>query len=334
MSEDEKGFDKFATTSLRGPKQSTREQLLCAKLWRANKSFPLRRISAICEASFYAKQMSPKIDLDMDLVDTVYKVALSLTTTKPQKTLYGYEIVRLHPVPWGFLKSKENFERFIKPWLQEYNYFSQFVPAIEDLRENRTRVSCSHCGGVLLDLAEEEKPKIKETLEEKFKDQIKNKRELLIDAATYKYRRRLMRPLTGEVIAPEMLRIMRGWHPPYKVTYFFPCPKCGGHIILKTQRKADTFWKHEDRTKEGVDNAIRDIQVSDYSCVVESRRWQLFFAASRYLSQDGYYNLVNSFVAWANPQVTRIEEEITGLVSEKTFDEFLKTTQQKEEEEH
>jgi len=116
-----------------------------------------------------------------------------------------------------------------------------------------------------------------------------------------------------------------------RITHFFRCPECGKRIILKTKTRVDTFFNHQDKFKAGIDDTLKHVTVNDYSFVVDSQRWKLFFAASTYLSQEGYQMLVNSFVSWANPQVTEIEEKVSGLVSKETFIQFFKTTQEKEE---
>lgn len=133
MSKKEKSeLEKFTTLSLRGPKQGVYEQLACLKLLHANRTNPLQRIRMISEAAWFTK---PKA-IDMDLVQLLYEVSVALGNASSNQYYPGsYQpSVKIHHIPWPFNTTKENFERYIKPWLKSYSYYPSFIKVHRSLR--------------------------------------------------------------------------------------------------------------------------------------------------------------------------------------------------------
>jgi len=148
-------LDSFVSSSIRGPKQAVREQLLCKKLVKANRCNKLQRIIEIAEAAYFAKKMNPKIKLDMNLVDVLHKVSYSLATPQnvltdiantrikgapeSKQALYS-ETVNVQRITWSFQYTEENFEKYIHPWIIEPSYISNCMPFYEQMEKINKRI--------------------------------------------------------------------------------------------------------------------------------------------------------------------------------------------------
>jgi len=120
-----KDLEKFATSSMRGPKRGIYEQLLASLLVKGVRSNdPLIKISCICEAAFMSKK---KDKLDMNLVDVCYTVCQSLQNTEIAKSKQSKtEYVN---VSWSFPKTEENWKQYIEPWQKtlQLRYYTLFT---------------------------------------------------------------------------------------------------------------------------------------------------------------------------------------------------------------
>lgn len=155
MSKEKTELDSFVSSSLRGPKQAVREQLLCKKLVKANRCNKLQRIIEIAEAGYFAKKMNPKIKLDMNLVDILNKVSISLATPqnvlidiantqliapfvegdRESKQTFYPEIVNAKRITWTFQYTEENSEKYIHPWIIEPSYISNCMPFYKQMEK-------------------------------------------------------------------------------------------------------------------------------------------------------------------------------------------------------
>jgi len=118
-------LEKFASTSMRGPKRGIYEQLLASLLIKGVRSNdPLIKISCICEVAFMSKK---KDKLDMNLVDVFYTVCQSLQNTEIAKSSQSNrEYVN---VSWSFPKTEENWKQYIEPWQKtgQIRYYTLFT---------------------------------------------------------------------------------------------------------------------------------------------------------------------------------------------------------------
>jgi len=178
MENEKSGLDSFVSSSIRGRKQAVREQLLCKKLVKSNRCDKLQRIIELSEAAYFAKKMSPKIKLDMNLVDVLHKVSYSLAT--PQTVLTDIANTRIKGDPeskqtiysdtaivkritWNFQNTEENFEKYIHPWIIEPSYISNCMPFYEQMEKINRRTKELY--DTQLDLAKELK-ELKDTPED------------------------------------------------------------------------------------------------------------------------------------------------------------------------
>ena len=154
MENEKSGLDRFVSSSIRGPKQAVREQLLCKKLVKSNRCNKLQRIIELSEAAYFAKKMSPKIKLDMKLVDVLHKVSYSLATPQTvltdiantrikgdpesKQAIYSDEAI-VKRITWNFQNTEENFEKYIKPWIIEPGYISNCMPFYEEMEKINRR---------------------------------------------------------------------------------------------------------------------------------------------------------------------------------------------------
>jgi len=116
--EEENQLDRFATSSMRGPKRGIYQQLLAQLLIKANRSDdPLIKISCICEAALMSRK---KKNLDMKLVQGCYLVAQSFKSTEirtiSRSFLHHKQMIDVVRMAWVFPETEENYNDFIASW--------------------------------------------------------------------------------------------------------------------------------------------------------------------------------------------------------------------------
>lgn len=315
-------LDKFTATTLRGPKRGVYEQLLAAKLISANRSKPLQRIRYISEAAWFAKEKAE--NLGMELVETLYKVSVALDSVERDKHWDNrYTYFMLYPVPWPFEKTQENFERYVKPWLKSFpNYYSAFVTSVGSYRIFKTRILCSQCKTVLLDIRKEDKPKHEDLIKKKFKVKFENR--MLISQEAYDQMKEFVKNVT-------MPFSYETYEPPSMQRMFFKCPKCEKQIVIWKEVYLGSHRLVYGRMRSQNSPNEAKLELEDYDVLSEGWKWRIFFEASQYLTREGYKQLVNSFVSWADPQITEIEAKISTLITPQTFIDLYKATEEREE---
>ena len=99
-------FEGFASQALRLTRKGSFEQLLAQHLIQSVSMDPLNKVRLVLEAAFMVPK--DKLDLDLELAETVYLTTLGFLNTNIQSDYIS--------VAWGFSLTKENYGRFIKPW--------------------------------------------------------------------------------------------------------------------------------------------------------------------------------------------------------------------------
>jgi hypothetical protein len=100
------GFGEFASQALRLTRKGSFEQLLAQHLIQSVPMGPLDKVRLVLEAAFMVPK--DKASLDFELAETVYLTTLGFLNTSLQGDFIS--------VAWGFSLTKENYDRFIKPW--------------------------------------------------------------------------------------------------------------------------------------------------------------------------------------------------------------------------
>jgi hypothetical protein len=110
--EKEENLEEFASQALRLHRKGSFEFLLSQHLAYAVGAEPMQKVRLICEAAYMVPpEELEKADIDLEFVETLYRVALSLSNSRvsPNGTVR---------CAWAFERTPENFARFIAPWLR------------------------------------------------------------------------------------------------------------------------------------------------------------------------------------------------------------------------
>lgn len=124
------GFSHFASVATRTQRRGIREQLLAQLLIKSNVlSDPLLKIEALTEAAYLSKSQDK---IDMATVETCSVVCRSLINT--EKDFHApSRCSDLVTVSWAFARTKENWEKYIKPWQHvAVTYFSLFTSYVNE----------------------------------------------------------------------------------------------------------------------------------------------------------------------------------------------------------
>jgi len=110
---------EFASRAIRRPAPGAYELLLSQHLVAAVGADPITKIRLICEAALMVPQVREE---EKDTAEILYAVATSLDQTRINVTLDAR--ADLQPdwrgmIAWSFPPTKENFEKYIAPWLGE-----------------------------------------------------------------------------------------------------------------------------------------------------------------------------------------------------------------------
>jgi len=113
----------------------SRETVLAQHLAIATVSDPLTKIRYICEA---ARMLTPeereRYGVDEEWLEVAYRVAVSLMRVDRHPIIsvlspyYSKEDIEVS-IGWAFTMDKENYKRYIKPWVHEgFNYWPSRIP--------------------------------------------------------------------------------------------------------------------------------------------------------------------------------------------------------------
>ncbi len=105
------GLPNFVTRALRRKMPGSYEQLLCQHLIKSVAAEPMEKIRLVSEAA-YMVQDTP---VDQDVLDVIFNVANSFMNMNV--VLDQYLELYWGKIAWSFKRNKENYEKYILPWL-------------------------------------------------------------------------------------------------------------------------------------------------------------------------------------------------------------------------
>lgn len=338
---EDKAKELFMSTAIRGPKDRTSEELLCMKLYAANRtSDPLQRVRFICEAAWFSKDRTKSPGIDFSTVDWLYQVAVALTSVEKDQVVTSYwqgrpyQWIWRYPIPWPFQPTRENFARYIMPWYRELpKCWGQYVTPLNSFRVYKTKVSCSGCGELFLDLTRTSNEQCKDLVKEKFRDKIKVKTLPGISKKTYKaYQHSKYEDEEDEWESESEDYLF--FKMPYIQVGFFECPKCGKPVVLATRRLEGDYPSCDPEIVKNLEDRLEAkatrLNIEDYDYLKEEWLHRIFFEASEWPTREGYKEIRNQFIAYADPVITELEAKLAGMVSPQTFAEFFKKTREEE----
>lgn len=324
-------LEDFTAHSTRGEKTTKLDYYLWTKLNRSNRRNKLLRAIEITELAYFAKKMKPEAPINMDVVDVVFHVAQSLASAQI-KRLNAASWHYKAELTWSFAPTKPNFERYISEWIQTYPHaWEEIVTNYPDITEPRKALICCKCGNTLINVAAADAEKIKTLIDQKYSDRISKEVSYRIDGDhLWLNQTRVRKSLSDEQQQLFFDNPLQFWTPPLKIVSFLKCPFCTSKIILETKYTTDSFPENRsfDATVSDIraytEKKLAGTKIVNDRLFVESQRWRQFFASCLFLRESGLQSLINSFVVWANPLVTEIEQEITKLISESAWKEIFK----------
>lgn len=114
---EEEEFATFVTKAVRGPKKGVFEQLLAQHLAASVTAAPSRKIQLVCEACLLLDlEQREELEISLDEVKTIYAVALSF------RSAITFEKQHKVQVAWNFPQTKENYDQYVKPWLENDDF--------------------------------------------------------------------------------------------------------------------------------------------------------------------------------------------------------------------
>jgi uncharacterized protein YbaR (Trm112 family) len=305
---------RFLQISRRDGKTKSPENLILMKLFQAQSSDKLTRVQKIVEAGWDGKELwKEKLNVDLDLLDVLYAVASDLKDTTPEKIVeqhqkfpHNYYYYFRYCIAWAFPRSMPNFDKYIEPWLTKtpVHYVNKIMNP-EDSRVYTTRFLCPYCKEELLVLKHEGNSTRKTVSDfiSSYKKTLIQKFEYVIDFRYTRYPR------------------------PTKATIqYIKCPKCKEEIILTEKREKGSnepdpekiaHWeKHLEKfkwiTREETNTLPREMEVA------------YFWDVCTVLNKQGFQQLKNMFLRWANPQVSKLEIQIAQHINPTLWNEFFK----------
>jgi len=315
LSEKEKTA-KLAGSAFYKTRKTPKSQMVMLKILQANRLDNLRKANKIAALAYFAKPDSKDLDINYDIVEILYSISNAFISTKKTTHYYqkfGYPI---YPISWGFQLTLKTYERYIVPWIKDYNRYPFFCSSYENYLHKETWVSCPYCKEVILITKKTTEANTIKQVKEKFKESLSEAKEILIDEKEIEKRRYGTSPYSTGFY----------YKPPYWKASYVKCPKCKEklRVYFKFYEGSDAKWYDpvkppEFETKEPI---IENKEY--YDPVVEVKK---FAEESHYLTHKGYNQLINSFLDWAEPKINNIEFEILKLVDEDTlkkyFDDYI-----------
>ena len=317
ISEDEK-TKNLAGHAFYKSKKTPKSQMIMLKMLQANRLDPLHKANKMAALAFFIKPDSEELQIDYELVDVIHTVSNALLKTSKQKIWVDqWTSCIIYPIPWSFQFTLETYRKYIRPWMETYNYYKINVPKIQQYKITETFVFCPYCSKPIHGMPQTTKDKALKNVEEIFSESIKSVLEVSIDKNEFERRKALALP--GE------------YNPPHWKASYLDCPKCKQKIRLTFE-----FFKGTDNKQyepvEKPEFETKEIIFEDKEIVAPIVQVIRYKHASSYLSETGYSQQITSFLQWAEPIVSHIEWEILKLVDENVLEKYLDQIFQSNEE--
>jgi len=323
LSEEEK-TRKLADSAFYKRSKTPKSQMIMIKVLQANKLDNLRRTNKIAALAYFIQPDSKDLEIDYDRVKVLYSISNAFISTK--KTAYitqGYWRYWIYPISWSFQLTQDTYTKYVLPWIiEDYHYHKILCSNYEIYLYRETRLSCPYCNKIMLTTKLTTKKDAIDQLKQKYKESFEEKKEALINEDEIRERNRY------EI----RLGYYHGYKPPHWEASYTKCPNCKEKIRLNFK-----FFKG---THPSLHPSIKPPEFETKEPVIEYREYydpivqvKRFSEASHVLTRKGYNQLVNSFLAWAEPSISRIEWEILKLVDPDTLQKYLDLEFKSEEKE-
>lgn len=298
----ESNFQNFISSARREGKNNTPENLICAKLWKAQSAKKLTRINLIAETCYDGLEVwSDKLaDLDLSLIDLLSKVSDSLSNIN--KILFshnGWYALYAYSVPWCFPRDLESYVSMIKPWqsIAVFEHYNKNIPDMEELKIDYVKFSCCFCQNEILTIEVLENKSTIELFKTNYEGEIKKRNITFQDYSV-----------------------------PSIALEYIVCPKCQKNVCL-TKGKAEGGDNIELRKQLEISldesKKIRLIETHHFKQIPIQNQSDHFWKTTKQLSLSGSNVLVGLFTSWANPLVSRLEMKISQNISKSTWDTYF-----------
>jgi sarcosine oxidase delta subunit len=305
----------FLQVSMRDGRNRTPENLLCMKLYQAQRADKQKRIMLIAEAAWNAQELyGDKVKVDSEKVDALFQVASAFAEAREMKySPDGFHVYLRCAIPWPFHIDIDNYKVFFKPWLTTIpDYWDKFTGSHRDFYSVESKFSCPYCEAELLNLkyigrSADSIKRFKKSYE---KTEIAYKKVKLDDTYLTMYSRE-----TASLI-----------------TYSLHCPKCGKLLILSQyETKGEKDEDYEARAKEQWKD-VKYVRIETRSELKDEEISCCLNVITNWLTVTGFHSLKNQFLAWANIAASKLEMRISRNINQNTWNEFFKTQRDNEKE--
>jgi hypothetical protein len=324
--------------------QSMLERTICNRILQANFTrIDHVIIEHITLAVGELENQKQKIEgLNYELIKKIGKVNNSLQKVVVNKTFK----TPYFSIPWRFAETKENFEKYIGPWLQKYPATFR-VPNFPDITEPRKALVCSKCGTQLVNVPLEKSEEIKSIFLQKYSEHLRKKSEYQITGRKLWLNRTRFQDSLNETDKKKFLelvvkgdqRLFNYWKPPLIIETYLNCPVCQNKITIKKEFTVDSFPEnaYSDRVLLNLyprtNELWKGIEIINDKRFLESQMWRQFFASCKYLTELGFEQLKNSFEAYGVEKCLDAKGILSNWVSPNIYDDMLKLFMEREKRE-
>ena len=305
----------FLQVSMRDGRNRTPENLLCMKLYQAQRADKLKRVMLIAEAAWNAQELyGDKVKVDSEKVDALFQVASAFAEAREMKySPDGFRTYLRCAIPWPFHIDVDSYKIFFKPWLRAIpNYWDKFAGSHRDFYSVESTFSCPYCKAELLKLKYIGRPSdnIKQFRASYKKTEIAYKATKLDDSIFSSYRE-------------EAASL---------ITYSLNCPECRKLLILsqqetKGEKDEDYYAQAKEKWKD-----VKYVILETHSELKDEQIACCLNVITDWLTITGFHSFKNQFLAWANIEASKLEMKISQNINQNTWNEFFKTQRENEEE--
>jgi hypothetical protein len=308
---EESSVKGFLKVSMREGRNRTPENLLCMKLYQAQRADKLKRVMLVAEAAWNAQELyGDKIKIDSEKVDVLYQVASGFAEAKQAKySPDGYITYMHYSIAWPFHIDLESFAVFLKPWLKAVpDYWEKFTGNHRDFFSVESVFSCPYCNAELSKLKYIGRPS---ESRKRFRTSYK-KTEI-----TYNETK-----LDSSLLCSHTSASL--------ITYSFVCSECNKRLILSQhETKGEKDQDHVEHEREKWRD-VKHVLVETHSELKDEDLSYCLDVITDWLTIVGFHSFKNQFLAWANIEVSKLEMQISQNINQATWNEFFKTAAEKE----